>query len=55
MVLIKDTKDHDRRRTVITSTTGESRLVARNDFAVLSQGDVIHSPSPRPYKEIPAP
>ena len=42
MVLNKDTKDHDRRRTVITSTTGESRLVTHHEFAVLSHGDVIH-------------
>lgn len=45
MVFIKDTKDHDRRRAVISSTAGESRLVTHNAFRtgmLLSHRDVIH-------------
>ena len=38
MVFIKDIKDNNRRRTVVTSTTGESRLVTHTDFALLSHG-----------------
>ena len=42
MLFIKDTKDHDRRRTVITSDMGETRLVTHNAFELISHGDVIH-------------
>jgi hypothetical protein len=41
-VSIKDTKNHDRRRTVIFNPNGESRVVNHEDFQPLLHGDLIH-------------
>ena len=38
----RDTKNHDRRRTVILHPNGESRVANHADFQPLSHGDLIH-------------
>lgn len=51
-VSLKDTKDHDRRSTVITSPTGDRRVVTHDSFMPLSHGDIIHlSPLAPPIQE----
>ena len=39
MVFITDTKDHDRRMTVISSTSGKSLLVTHDAFELLAHED----------------
>jgi hypothetical protein len=46
--MLKDTKDHACRSTVLRSPTGVSRVVTLDSFALLSHGDVIHLPSLAP-------
>ena len=41
-VKIQDTKDHERRRTVLVSQTGVSRVINYYDFQPLMHGDLIH-------------
>jgi hypothetical protein len=41
-VMMKDTKDHGRGSTVLTSPTGVRRVVTHDSLALLSHGDVIY-------------